>query len=81
MIDSNYNVVYLPKGVADQYEVGQTFEVKGLSRFKPRHMKFDGLEIKNIDFQLWLVRLHFDWNDWKYSIPKTDKSPVGGLNF
>ena len=74
MIDTNYNVVYLPRSVADKYEVGQTFEVKGLSRFKPRHMKFDGLEIKVIDFQLWCVRLHFDWNEWKENNPKIDSN-------
>jgi len=72
MIDSNYNVAYLPASVSDQYEVGQKFEVKGLSRYNSKHMKFDGLEIKNIDFQLWCVRLHFDWNEWEKNIQKID---------
>ena len=72
MIDTNYNVVYLPISVANNYKICDKFVVKGLSRYKSKHMKFDGLEIKAIDFQLWCVRLHFDWNEWKENKKKMD---------
>lgn len=76
-IDTNYNVVYLrnTEAARDKYKVGDTFEVPGrFTRSKFRWMKFDGLKIKHIDFQLWCMRLHFDWNEWKEKVPLPDRN-------
>jgi hypothetical protein len=76
-IDTNYNVVLIRNTDAarDMYRVGDTFSVPGrYRRCSLRWMKFEGLEIKNIDFQLWCMRLHFDWSEWKENHPEPDRS-------
>ena len=63
---SNYNVLTLPIETDGRFKIGDTFV---LSRNQKkicnwRIMKFDGLEIKNIDY-CFGVRLHFDFKEWR----------------
>lgn len=55
----------MPIEADGKYKIGQVFK---LNKERPgldwRLLKFDGLEIKNIDY-FWGVRLHFDWNEWE----------------
>jgi len=64
---SNYNVLYLTIKADGLYQIGDTFRVSEHNRNNHRLMKFDGLQIKNIDY-CFGVRLHFDWNDWTNNI-------------
>lgn len=66
MIDSNYNVLTLPMRADGKYKVGDKY--KNSSR-RWQAQKFNGLEIKNIDY-CFGVRLHFDFNEWANNVPK-----------
>ena len=65
---SNYNVILLPSKAAGKYVVGDVFKSPEVCSWKIK--VFDGLEIKNIDYNF-NVRLHFDWNEWEKARNKT----------
>ena len=58
---SNYNVLVLPMSCDGKYQIGEIYRVS--DREYHRFWRFDGLQIKNIDY-LWGVRLHFDYKEW-----------------
>lgn len=64
---SNYNVLYLPIEADGKYSVGDTFYANSNADW--RITRFNGLQIKNIDY-CFSVRLHFDWNEWEKNIVK-----------
>ena len=66
MLHSNYNVLTLPMKADGKYKIGDKY--KALSN-KWRELRFNGLEIKNIDYHFG-VRLHFDWNECENNEPK-----------
>lgn len=72
---SNYNVLWLPIEDDGKWKLGDTFTFSDRAKSMItdlRLLKFDGLEIKNIDYNFG-VRLHFDWNEWdkaKIVLPK-----------
>jgi hypothetical protein len=62
---SNYNVLTLPMAVDRKYKIGDKYKVPERPAWNSwRHRKFDGLEIKNIDY-CFGVRLHFDFSEWE----------------
>lgn len=61
---SNYNVLTLPIEADGIYEIGDVYHIPKRPAYKNwRHIKFDGLIIRNIDY-CFGVRLHFDYNEW-----------------
>ena len=56
----------LPMRADGKYIIGDKYETNSNNW---RAQKFNGLEIKNIDY-VFGVRLHFDWNEWENNIPK-----------
>ena len=58
---SNYNVLVLPMSCDGKYKIGEFYRVS--DKEYHRFWRFDGLQIKNIDY-LWGVRLHFDYKEW-----------------
>lgn len=44
-----------------KYQIGEIYRVS--DKEYHRFWRFDGLQIKNIDY-LWGVRLHFDYEEW-----------------
>lgn len=61
MLYCNYNILTLPMKTKDKYKVGDIY--KSISK-NWREQKFNGLEIKNIDY-VFGVRLHFDFYEWE----------------
>jgi len=66
MMTSNYNVLTLPLIRDGKYKIGDVFRLSEQEKrvCDWRILKFDGLQIKNIDY-CWRVRLHFDWREWQ----------------
>lgn len=58
---SNHNVLTISKSNKDKYKVGQTYIAPEKANW--RIQKFNGLEIKNIDFTSGM-RLHFEYDQW-----------------
>ena len=75
---SNYNVLTLPISADGKYKVGDIYKAPIYSTMRIR--KFDGLKIKNIDYQ-WGVRLHFDFNEWRDNIIKFEDKPKNNITF
>ena len=58
---SNWNVLVLPMSCDGKYQIGEIYRVSDENYH--RFWRFDGLQIKNIDY-LYGVRLHFDYKEW-----------------
>ena len=67
---SNYNVLTLPMKCDGKYKVGDVFSIGDENKKSCywRLLKFEGLQIKNIDYNFG-VRLHFDRNEWSKNNP------------
>jgi hypothetical protein len=61
MLHSNYNTLTLPMKAGGKYKIGDNY--KCISKYNFKESRFDGLEIKNIDYCFGL-RLHFNYADW-----------------
>lgn len=84
-MDSNHNVLFIPKEADGMYKVGDIYKLSEQAKKNCnwRILKFDGLLIKHIDYYWWTIRLHFDWCEWeqnegakrpKVTIPVTFKN-------
>lgn len=74
---SNYNVLTLPMSSDGRYKIGDVFRLSEQAKrvCDWRILKFDGLQIKNIDY-CWGVRLRFDWAEWYQNKPAERPKPT-----
>jgi len=64
-MDSNYNVLLLSIECDGKYKIGDVFYHQKPSNITNlKLLKFEGLKIRNIDYNFG-VRLHFDFNEWE----------------